>query len=214
MRRRITGFRQDGEGAWIAELECGHARHVRHNPPWEDRSWVRSEEGRQSRLGEVLECHTCIDQTPAAEGSIAVRRATTEDAARIAKLSETLGYPIDTSDLVSRLERLLIRREDTVLVAESESGVIGWVHAAEQELLESGRRCEILGLVVDPAYRRRGVGRRLVDAVEQWAMSRALDQVSVRSNVTRLESHSFYQRLGYGRAKTQHAYRKRLPAAP
>jgi hypothetical protein len=32
----------------------------------------------------------------------------------------------------------------------------------------------------------------------------------VRSNVVRAESHQFYERLGYARVKTQHAYRKRI----
>lgn len=90
--------------------------------------------------------------------------------------------------------------------------VVGWLHAAEQELLESGRRCEILGLVVDPAHRARGVGRRLVEAVEAWALARGLDRMAVRSNVARPDSPPFYERLGYERAKTQHASRK--PLAP
>jgi hypothetical protein len=34
--------------------------------------------------------------------------------------------------------------------------------------------------------------------------------MAVRSNVARAESHPFYERLGYVRTKTQHAYRKRL----
>jgi len=126
---------------------------------------------------------------------IVVRRAAAADAARLA-------------------ERLLARVEDAVLVAEAESGVVGWVHGAEQDLLESGRRCEILGLVVDPAYRSHGVGRGLVTAVEQWAANRGLEQMTVRSNVARAESHPFYQRLGYIRTKTQHAYRKALSGAP
>ena len=61
-------------------------------------------------------------------------------------------------------------------------------------------------------HRGLGVGRLLVTAVEQWAWARGLDQMAVRSNVTRSESHPFYERLGYVRAKTQHAYRKRLAA--
>jgi GNAT superfamily N-acetyltransferase len=145
---------------------------------------------------------------------IVVRRAAAADVARLAELSEILGYPVASSSLAPRLERLLARVEDAVLVAEAESGVVGWVHGAEQELLESGRRCEILGLVVDPAYRSHGVGRRLVTAVEQWAANRGLEQVTVRSNVARAESHPFYQRLGYIRTKTQHAYRKALSGAP
>ncbi|HVD32140.1 MAG TPA: GNAT family N-acetyltransferase, partial [Gemmatimonadales bacterium] len=69
-------------------------------------------------------------------------------------------------------------------------------------------------LVVDPAYRSHGVGRGLVTAVEQWAANRGLEQMTVRSNVARAESHPFYQRLGYIRTKTQHAYRKALSGAP
>ena len=57
--RRITGFHQDADGAWIAELECGHQQHVRHNPPWEVRPWIQSEATRSERLGAALECVMC-----------------------------------------------------------------------------------------------------------------------------------------------------------
>jgi GNAT superfamily N-acetyltransferase len=134
------------------------------------------------------------------------------DAPRLAELSSVLGYAADALAFAERVQRLQSRTEDRVFVAEIDGKVVGWAHAAEQEPLEYGRRCEILGLVVDPAYRGRGVGRTLVRAVEDWAVNRQLGQVSVRSNVTRAESHPFYERLGYVRAKTQHAYRK--PVGP
>jgi GNAT superfamily N-acetyltransferase len=140
-----------------------------------------------------------------------VRRATRGDVPRIAELSGVLGYPAEGETVAARLERLLPRPQQLVLVAVPPgNAAAGWIHAAEQELLESGRRCEIVGLVVDAAYRGRGVGRRLVEAVEVWAAGRALDVITVRSNVARAESHPFYERLGYVRAKTQHAYRKHL----
>lgn len=59
MKRRITGFLQDELGDWVARLECGHTQHVRHDPPWTNRPWVTTVAGRQSRLGEVLECKLC-----------------------------------------------------------------------------------------------------------------------------------------------------------
>jgi GNAT superfamily N-acetyltransferase len=140
-----------------------------------------------------------------------VRYAVPADAHRLAELSDILGYPAPSDSIKTRLDRLLGRAEEVVLVAALPSGhVLGWIHGSEQELLESGCRCEILGLVVDPEYRGHGVGRRLVAAVEQWASRRGLEQMTVRSNVLRAESHPFYERLGYRRAKTQHAYRKRL----
>ena len=114
--------------------------------------------------------------------------------------------------LADRVARLLARDEDALLVAERAARVVGWIHAAEQELVESGRRCEILGLVVDMEQRRGGAGRRLVAAIETWAHQRGLEEVSVRSAVTRSESHPFYERLGFVRVKTQHVYRKRISA--
>ena len=57
--RRIVGFRQDQEGEWIADLECGHSQHVRHSPPWRDYPWVQTPEGRAGRLGTRLPCRLC-----------------------------------------------------------------------------------------------------------------------------------------------------------
>jgi len=140
-----------------------------------------------------------------------IRTALPADAPRMAELSAVLGYPASAMSLAERLERLLGRSQEAVLVAEVPSNlVVGWVHGSEQELLEAGRRCEILGLVVDPEHRTRGVGRGLVGELERWAASRGLDLMSVRSNVVRVESHPFYERLGYARTKTQHAYRKHI----
>ena len=47
-------------------------------------------------------------------------------------------------------------------------------------------------------------------AVVHAQLERGLENVSVRSNVVRLESHPFYERAGYVRVKTQHAYWKRI----
>ncbi|HEY0161938.1 MAG TPA: DUF3565 domain-containing protein [Edaphobacter sp.] len=62
MRRAIIGFRQDEESHWVAELECGHGQHMRHDPPWTLRAWVTTEEGRAQRLGTMLECKRCDEE--------------------------------------------------------------------------------------------------------------------------------------------------------
>ncbi|HTO72647.1 MAG TPA: GNAT family N-acetyltransferase [Gemmatimonadales bacterium] len=139
-----------------------------------------------------------------------IRRAEQHDAVRLAELSGTLGYPTSAEFLGGTLQRILARDIDVVLVAEAGGTVVGWLHGAEQELLEIGRRCEILGLVVDDQRRGLGAGRKLVDAIECWARARGLTEVSVRSNIIRAESHPFYLRIGFHREKTQHAYRKAL----
>lgn len=62
MQRKIVGFCQDDEGQWKVALECGHERHVRHNPPWEVREWVTTEEGRSRWVGKMMECTKCEDE--------------------------------------------------------------------------------------------------------------------------------------------------------
>jgi len=138
-----------------------------------------------------------------------IRPVTSEDAAAVAALSGQLGYPVAAEAIAARLERLLGRDDQLVLAAVAADGELaGWIHAAEQDLVEAERRCEILGLVVDGRRRRGGIGRGLVAEAERWAASRGLRQMSVRSNVAREESHPFYEAQGYGRVKTQQVYRK------
>jgi len=144
-------------------------------------------------------------------GAGTIRRATLEDAVAVAELSSQLGYPVPAATVAARLARLVGRPDQVVLAAVGEAGqVSGWIHGAEQDLVEAERRCEILGLVVDQRQRRSGIGRRLVAEVEAWAAGRGLREMSVRSNLTRVESHPFYESQGYRRVKTQQVYRKRI----
>lgn len=64
MNRRIAGFHQDEHQDWVAELECRHNQHVRHQPPFQLRPWVVTAAGRQSRLGIELECRKCDEGAP------------------------------------------------------------------------------------------------------------------------------------------------------
>lgn len=59
MLRKIVGYHKDDEDHWVAELECGHNQHVRHDPPFFKREWVTTQEGRDSRIGTELNCVLC-----------------------------------------------------------------------------------------------------------------------------------------------------------
>ena len=59
MKTIITGFHQDEHEQWVADLSCGHSRHFRHDPPWQQREWVTSPQGRKTYIGFELDCKTC-----------------------------------------------------------------------------------------------------------------------------------------------------------
>jgi GNAT superfamily N-acetyltransferase len=141
-----------------------------------------------------------------------IRRATLADAAEIARLATELGYPAGVEEITGRLEPLLERSNHFIAVAAANKTplLFGWVAAEERQLLLVSQRVEIMGLVVDLAARRVGVGQALVAEIERWALERGLDGVSVRSNTLRPESHPFYEQLGFHREKSQHVYLKQL----
>ncbi|MEP6834124.1 MAG: DUF3565 domain-containing protein [Gemmatimonas sp.] len=60
--RQIIGFHQDEEQHWVADLQCGHTQHVRHDPPWQNRPWVITESGRERFMGTSLECVKCVQE--------------------------------------------------------------------------------------------------------------------------------------------------------
>ncbi|MBP5993234.1 MAG: DUF3565 domain-containing protein [Acinetobacter sp.] len=59
MQQAIIDFHLDDEQHWVAQLACGHNQHVRHTPPWQNRPWVLTKEGRDKKLGMMLECKLC-----------------------------------------------------------------------------------------------------------------------------------------------------------
>ena len=59
MERPIVGFGEDEEGVPLAWLSCGHAQHIRHNPPFVNRPWVLTEAGRAGMVGKPLNCVRC-----------------------------------------------------------------------------------------------------------------------------------------------------------
>lgn len=128
---------------------------------------------------------------------LTIRRATTSDAADVAHLFTTLGYPIQPGDVPSRMARL-DAVTDTLLLALEDTGrplglialhVFPIVHVAQPLAL-------ITGLVVSPDARGRGVGRALVEAARSWAMERGCDRLMVTSAEHRADAHAFYPAVG------------------
>ena len=76
--RRIVAFEADDVGDWVAHLDCGHRRHVRHDPPFRTAPWVLDERGRAARIGAQLECAPC-DRAEPPEDLVSVRTTDTWD---------------------------------------------------------------------------------------------------------------------------------------
>ncbi|TWU32473.1 hypothetical protein Poly41_54510 [Novipirellula artificiosorum] len=59
MQQPIVGYHRDDDAHWVARLACGHNQHVRHDPPWMNRTWVTTAVGRGAMIGYLLDCKKC-----------------------------------------------------------------------------------------------------------------------------------------------------------
>jgi GNAT superfamily N-acetyltransferase len=128
--------------------------------------------------------------------ALTVRDARAADAAAAARLLGQLGYPTEPGAVASRLERLQIVG-DRVVVAAIDDEVVGLAHLHVTPTIEYDRPAAKIGaLVVDEAHRGEGVGRALVDELEQEARGRDCVVLFLTTNVRRTEAHEFYRRVG------------------
>jgi GNAT superfamily N-acetyltransferase len=141
---------------------------------------------------------------------IRIREVTPLDAPEAAILCAELGYPVTVDALRHRIEYLMCQPDHVIFVACYLEGVAGWIDVSIANYLHAEPRAEIAGLVVSSGLRSRGIGRLLVSRAEQWAVSRGLKEMLVRSRVSREDAHRFYIREGYERTKTSAVFTKHL----
>ena len=130
---------------------------------------------------------------------LTIRDAQAADAGRIAGLLTQLGYPTQPSAVEARLERLAIVG-DRVVVADLDGLAVGLAHLQVAPAIERDRPAAKIGaLVVDEAHRGQGVGRALVQALEDDARARGCEQLFVTTAEHRDAAHAFYERVGLER---------------
>jgi len=137
-----------------------------------------------------------------------VREAGTEDAEKVATavadlLVELGARPPERPDLEADVRALLADPEGgSVLVAEADGDVVGILCASWQRAMHvPGVYATIQDLWVDEAWRSRGVGAELVEAIASQARGRGVSRLEVglpRETFAAIAStESFYRRNGF-----------------
>jgi GNAT superfamily N-acetyltransferase len=144
--------------------------------------------------------------------AVVVRPPSAVDIPALALLLGELGYPSADAAVEGRLGRLAARGGVTVLVADDEGAPVGFATAHIVPVLHQDRPAGMLtALVVSSRQRGQGIGRRLVDAVEEWAKTQGAYRMTLASGLHREGAHLFYERLGY--EHTARRYSKLLGGA-
>ena len=138
-----------------------------------------------------------------------IREATIGDADQVNLVSANLGYTTSSNEEAkTRLTEIKESTSDYVWVYEEDKEIKGWLHLFISLRLASPKFAEIGGLVVDNAYRRSGIGRKLVVQAIHFCRSNNIP-LRVRCNTTRAEANKFYESIGFECKKTQKVYQIR-----
>lgn len=118
---------------------------------------------------------------------------------------EALGYSFNLEDTASQLAKLSQDSHHYLLGFEDSSShdLLGYVHAEVYESLYSKPGFNILALAVLPQMQGKGIGKTLLQALEQEAKGREYQFIRLNSADHRLDAHAFYEKVGYTCDKVQ-----------
>ena len=142
-----------------------------------------------------------------------IRIAVEADYEAIARISrDDLGYDCAPALVREKLRRALQSERERVFVAVCDGEVAGYIHAEDYAVLYFETMKNILGLAVAANHRRKGIGTKLLGAVEDWARETGVRQIRLNSGMTRRGAHAFYRANGYTDEKEQTRFIKTLEA--
>ena len=118
---------------------------------------------------------------------------------------EALGYSFSSEETASQLARLSQYSHHFLLAYEDEAShaLLGYVHAEVYESLYSKAGFNILALAVSPQAQGQGIGKSLLQGLEEEAKRRGYGFIRLNSADHRLGAHVFYEKVGYTCDKMQ-----------
>ena len=118
---------------------------------------------------------------------------------------EALGYTFRPEETASQLAKLSKDSHHFLLGYEDAANhvLFGYAHAEVYESLYSKAGFNILALAVLPQAQGQGIGKSLLQGLDQEAKRRGYGFIRLNSADHRLGAHAFYEKVGYTCDKMQ-----------
>ncbi len=134
--------------------------------------------------------------------TLTLRLAVPREAAVIAAMSRNLiEYGLRWIWRPQKIARQIESRDTVVLTALNGSRLVGFaiMHYGDE-------RAHLNLLAVDPDYRSAGLGRRMVEWLEETARVAGVFEVSLEVRDTNTQAREFYKALGYVESSRRRGY--------
>jgi len=122
------------------------------------------------------------------------------------------GFPC--LDEISREDYLKFRSKrkfdfDQIIVAEVDDRIIGKIEVYSWKASEKGKTGFLDGFIVDPDYRKLGVGTQLLLEAEKRAVRKGISQIDLGAKTFCKDAIALYEKLGY--TKLHRVFFVRIP---
>jgi aminoglycoside 6'-N-acetyltransferase I len=146
--------------------------------------------------------------------TIIIRPLLPEDDTEWLRLRSALWPRYKTSDHKFEMEKILADPEQPVFVAaRSVGGLCGFLEVSIRKWAEgctSNRVGYLEGWYVDPDWRNKSIGRKLVEAAEKWAREKGCTEMASDTDLDYPLSPGAHARLGYHEVQRTIHFRKEL----
>jgi len=142
-----------------------------------------------------------------------IRKATAKDITAWVNLRIQLWPKADPDELRTEADKLLDDSNWAIFLAGFEGEAVGFIECSIRDkapACETERIGYIEGWYVVPAFRQKGVGRRLVERGEQWARDMGCVEMASDTTSNYSVSPAAHKSLGYQEVKRKFYYRKSL----
>lgn len=123
---------------------------------------------------------------------------------------DVLGFLSVTDETVIKTyEKMKGDSRYKTFVADVNGAVVGFATTVESLAVDyPNGYMKVNGLAVLPAFQRCGIGKMLMEHVEELAGERNVSMIGLASGFQRTDAHEFYEHLGY--QKLSFWFRKKL----
>jgi GNAT superfamily N-acetyltransferase len=131
---------------------------------------------------------------------VIVRKAHKQDIEHLLPLMAQLGYPTNLDMFKKRFDSFLNLDGYGIGLACLNDQIIGFVAWSKSNIFVIDKiRIHIEALVVNENYRNQGIGKKLIDFIEEFAQQFSPVVIDLTSGIRRAKdgSHDFYKKLGY-----------------
>ena len=131
---------------------------------------------------------------------IDIRDAEMTDIVAMTELINQLGYDTTKDEMKIRFANIQSHEDYKTFVATTATQIVGMVGMTKCYFYErNGIYVRVLALVTKNSFRQNGIGRKLMEASEKWAIEIGANTILLNcgNREERTIAQQFYQKLGY-----------------